>query len=321
MEIKASTLDDLLNDVYRELIDKGKSVSASKGTNIELNTILFELTNPLARLSRTETRSLLFGSLGELFWYLSGSNRVEHIEHYLPKYGEQASDDTLTVHGAYGPRLVNAEGATNQIENIIRLLREKPSSRRAVIQLFNASDLNSYHKDIPCTCNLQFLVRDNKLNLITYMRSNDAYIGLPHDIFSFTMIQEIIANTLGVEIGLYTHFVGSLHLYDVKIESAKQFLKEGYQSTQIQMPKMPQEHVWDSINRLIELEEKCRLGDDILDEIKDLDDYWSDIAILLMIHANKNSPDYINKVRKNIKHQIYQIYIDKKLKVAEQLAH
>ena len=63
------------------------------------------------------------------------------------------------------------------------------------LQIFDAKDLlNFQHKDIPCTVSLQFLIRENKLHLFVNMRSNDVFLGLPHDIFCFTMIQEIIAN-------------------------------------------------------------------------------------------------------------------------------
>src|SRR5450759_4353018 len=116
-----------------------------------------------------------------------------------------------------------------QIDNVINLLKKKSESRQAVIQLFDASDIVEVHKDIPCTCTLQFLIRQRRLNMITNMRSNDAFLGLPHDIFAFTMLQEIIARTLGVEMGTYKHAVGSLHLYDKNRNSAQQFLDEGWQ--------------------------------------------------------------------------------------------
>ena len=67
----------------------------------------------------------------------------------------------------------------------------------------------------PCTCTLQFLARGVKLDLIVYMRSNDVIKGLPHDIFCFTMLQEIAARRLSLEPGIYKHCVGSLHLYSV----------------------------------------------------------------------------------------------------------
>jgi len=47
------------------------------------------------------------------------------------------------------------------------------------------------------------LIRNKQLHMLTNMRSNDAFWGLPHNIFSFTMIQEILARTLSVELGTY----------------------------------------------------------------------------------------------------------------------
>ena len=44
----------------------------------------------------------------------------------------------------------------------------------------------------------KFLIRDNKLNMITTMRSNDIYLGFTYDVFIFTLMQEILANELGM---------------------------------------------------------------------------------------------------------------------------
>ena len=74
--------------------------------------------------------------------------------------------------------------------------------------------------------------------MFTNMRSNDAFIGLPHDIFAFTMIQEIVARALKLEPGTYSHAVGSLHLYKTNRDAARKYLKEGWQSTVV-MPRCP----------------------------------------------------------------------------------
>jgi thymidylate synthase len=101
------------------------------------------------------------------------------------------------------------------VADLISLLQKRPASRRAALQIYDARDLAQEHKDVPCTCTLQFFVRDGRLEMATYMRSNDAYLGLPHDVFAFTMLQELVARSLGVEVGVYRHMVGSLHLYEV----------------------------------------------------------------------------------------------------------
>ncbi len=66
----------------------------------------------------------------------------------------------------------------------------------------NRLDLAAIQKEIPCTTTLQFFVRNERLDMVTTMRSNDAYLGLPHDVFCFTMLQEIIARSLGLDIGV-----------------------------------------------------------------------------------------------------------------------
>ena len=71
------------------------------------------------------------------------------------------------------------------------------------------------------------------------MRSNDVIKGLPHDIFCFTMLQEMVARMISVDLGIYKHCVGSLHLYDTDKSKAKSFMREGWQSTKSAMPPMP----------------------------------------------------------------------------------
>src|SRR5262245_51702905 len=101
---------------------------------IEITGALLRLRNPRARLSRSQSKGKMFSAIGELLWYLAGENDVHFISYYIPQYKKE-TDDGNTVHGAYGPRLIYMRGI-NQIDSILRLLRSKPTSRRAVIQLF-----------------------------------------------------------------------------------------------------------------------------------------------------------------------------------------
>jgi thymidylate synthase len=87
------------------------------------------------------------------------------------------------------------------------------NSRQIVLPILNIQDTNRKTKDLPCTISLQLLVRNNMLDMIVNMRSNDIIWGLPYDIFFFTVFQEIIANTIGIRLGTYIHRPASLHLY------------------------------------------------------------------------------------------------------------
>ena len=83
-------------------------------------------------------------------------------------------DDGKTVWGAYGPRLFDMRGI-DQIAQIRDRLRKKRDTRRAVIQLFDASDIREHHEDVPCTCT-EFMLGDDHLFMVHNMRSNDAFI-------------------------------------------------------------------------------------------------------------------------------------------------
>ena len=308
-----ATLDDLLYAVFRTLLREGAAISPTKGPARELTGVQLELTNPRARLSRTETRGKPFSCLGEFCWYLAGSDDVGFIEYYIPGYKHFANGQR--VFGAYGPRLLNHDGH-NQVCNVIKRLQEKPHSRRAVIQLFQASDLVADAKDIPCTCTLQFLCRNDALHMFVYMRSNDAYIGLPHDVFFFTMLQEVVARDLSLTLGSYKHLVGSLHLYDTDTALAKQFLAEGWQSTLLPMARMPQQSPWPAIKILLQAEATLRAGELFcVENLGGLDQYWSElIRLLIFFRAYKTrNVTLAREIHSLLDSSVYRPFLHQKL--------
>ena len=316
MYIKEESLDDLLHKVISKLLKCRNRIRASRGDATELTGVLLQLTDPRARLSRTEKKGHVFSCLGELLWYLAGSNALDFISYYVPRYDEE-SDDGQTIHGGYGPRLFKMAGQHDQIHNVLDLLKRKRSSRRAVIQIFDAEDIAQHHTDIPCTCTLQFMVRNRRLHMITYMRSNDAFIGLPHDIFAFTMLQEIMARSIGVEIGAYKHVAGSLHLYDSDITNAQQYIGEAFQ-TRIPMPPMPTGDPWRSISAVIDAEVQVRNGNVVDVDALSIGPYWQDIIRLLQIFRFFKNGDthQITKLNKKMDSDVFAPYIEQKRRTA-----
>jgi thymidylate synthase len=311
MYIKRDSLDDLLRAVFLKLLKTRNHINPSRGPATEIVGAFLELTNPRARLSVTEKKGRLFSSIGEFLWYLSKTNNLDFISHYLPDY-TQFSDDGKTVHGGYGPRLFNMRGH-NQVDNVISLLKKRPDSRQAVIQLFDAADLEKKYKDIPCTCTLQFMIRNERLQLVTSMRSNDAFLGLPHDVFSFTMLQEIVAQSLNVGLGSYKHMVGSLHLYDENRKGAQTYVDEGYQAF-VSMPDLPSGDPWLAIEYLIKTEGLIRAGRKVNFEKLKLDPFWYDFALLLGIYSyvKKQEPAKIAPLKKQLSTNVYNTYIDRR---------
>jgi thymidylate synthase len=295
MTFEEQTLDDVLNRVYTALLDDRPKTLASKGPHYEQIGALICLRDPRARLSWSQDRLVPYSSIGEVLWYLAGSDEPDFISYYIPAYRDTPLQDGR-VPGAYGPRIFGPP-PMNQIDSAIALLRQRPTSRRAVAQIFSAADLaaslgSTDAKDlpeVPCTCTLQFLIRDGKLNLVAHMRSNDAYLGLPHDVFCFTMIQELVARGVGVELGSYFHSVGSLHLYEKDESAARRYLSEGWHDAAA-MPEMPLPDQREAVQALLHVERQLRLKGDT-SGIALLPLYWRDLATLLRVRLEVSSMD------------------------------
>jgi thymidylate synthase len=212
------------------------------------------------------------------------------IAFWVPKYGNEAEEDGH-VHGAYGPRLFG-EHENAQVCRIVELLSMNSGTRRAVIQLFDRRDIarGDRYKDVPCTSTIQFLLRSNLLHMVVNMRSNDAFMGLPHDVFAFTMLQEIVARQLSVDLGHYVHLVGSLHLYNRDQKRVRHYLEEGWQSTIGFMPPMPEGSQTPHLTELLIAEAQLRSGCSYEDLRLPKESYWADLVRLLALHrARKQS--------------------------------
>ena len=319
MYVREKTVDDVMHVVIARLLKSENRIKPTKGSATEVTGVLIQITRPRARLSRTEMKGTLFSCLGELLWYLAKSNDLAFISYYLKHY-KQYSDDGKTVYGAYGPRMFRMRG-NNQVANIIGLLRKRPYYRQAVIQLFDGSDILQKHKDVPCTCTLQFMIRRRRLHMFTNMRSNDAFLGLPHDIFAFTMLQEILARSLHVDLGTYNHSIGSLHLYKAHRDGARQYLREGWQPTTL-MPSMPVTNPWSSISKVVKAERLIRQGRKIDIGSLRLHPYWADVVRLLQIywHFKRKETDPIMQLKRKMSVRLYDSYIGDKALTAEKRA-
>jgi thymidylate synthase len=304
---EVQTVDDLMRFAIEALRSEGVHINPTKGSSVEIAASTFELTNPRARVSRSFSRGRLFSALGELCWYLSGSKCTENIAYYVSYY--RKLDEDGAIFGGYGPRLFSFDGV-NQIENVIRVLQDNSFSRKAVIQLFDHHDLLENHADVPCTCTLQYLLRDGRLSAITYMRSNDVFRGMPHDLFCFTMLQEIIARSVQAELGSYHHIVGSLHMYDADVSKLDAFIAEGWQATTRAMPAMPAGDPWLGVSSLLCAESRLRTGTPPNDTDFGPEPYWADLGRLLGIYAIRNGPrEAIERIRSAMHDDYYDSYI------------
>lgn len=226
---KGKTVNDVWADAFEALYAEaewGRTSDSRDGVVVgEITDAVFCVDDPTRNIVTDKVRNMpVRYAVGELAWYLSGSNQVKDIAQFS-KVWEALSDDGETNNSAYGWRILSKFGF-DQWEYVKELIKKDPNTRQAVIHIKDASNVPT--KDTPCTVYLQFLLRQGKLNLSVHMRSNDIWKGVPYDMFSFCFLQMKMAMELGVEIGQYTHYAGSLHLYQRDYETAKKRWDELY---------------------------------------------------------------------------------------------
>lgn len=210
MFITADSADELFEKVVSALSDN--PIEDSKMA-YELVNANLQLTNPTKNTMCNCIRKMpLRYAIGELLWYNSCNPTWKAIHPYS-KFWKGISDDGSTVNSNYG-WCIRKKYGFDQWEMVKKLLQSNTNSRQAIIHIKEARNLlDNPTKDLNCTIALQFLLRNNKLDLIVTMRSNDIWLGLPYDLFNFTCMQIQMAMELGVDIGTYYHNAGSLHIY------------------------------------------------------------------------------------------------------------
>lgn len=193
-------------------------------------------------------------AVGEFCWHMSRRDDVEPLAYYAPIW-RSFSDDGLSVRGScYGKKIFQGTGGRSPWETAKGFLQSDPETRRAVISVGGYDHLTTEDSlDVSCLQNLHFIIRNSKLNLIVNMRSNDSFIGLPYDIFLFSMFQDVMAAELNIEIGEYIHFADSLHIYERDIDKHSRVT-----NCNIKSEEMNAILDLDGLNLLIEFEENLR---------------------------------------------------------------
>ncbi|WP_334538945.1 thymidylate synthase [Streptomyces stelliscabiei] len=202
------------------LAKSGEKVSPRGMATREVRDVHLLLTQPRARLLYAPPARIVNPAfaVAETVWHLSGSDDP-WIFDYNARLRQYADDGVLL--GAYGPRMRNWGGKVDQLARVVEILKEDPDSRRALIQLYDPAQDAAGHKDVPCTLGFRFHLRDSRLHMATMMRGQDVWIGMPYDVFFYTVLHELVAGWLDAELGEFHLHVGSLHIYDEPAPTAE----------------------------------------------------------------------------------------------------
>lgn len=218
MYLVTNTPSEALEFATNYVLNQGEEIAPRGMKTYEVLNATIEVIKPWNIPLTLENRTLnqKIGALECL--QLVGQISIPEVMTETVKTFERFLDHGI-FHGAYGPRI------HGNLAKIVELLKKDPDSRQAILTIFNSDkDLNVNVKDVPCTLTLQYFIRNNMLHARTSMRSNDLYLGLPYDFVQFIGLQGAIAKALDIEMGTYTHTVGSLHIYEQHLREAE-FIK------------------------------------------------------------------------------------------------
>jgi hypothetical protein len=151
--------------------------------------------------------------LVEALWMIAGRNDVKPLLAFNSKFAAYAENDGLQ-HGAYGRRWRSHFGV-DQISMVVNELRRDPQSRRAVIGMWDPEhDLGAQKRDVPCNTTIYFEIRGGALEMTVCCRSNDMLWGAyGANAVHMSILQELIACELRVQVGVYRQFSNNFHLY------------------------------------------------------------------------------------------------------------
>lgn len=198
-----------LQTVHRVLDSTSIVKPRNKSTReILANQIVVDMTQPVLTLKK---RALGYKFMcAEAAWIMGGLNTVKAISRYS-KQISKFSNDGVYFNGAYGPKIIDQ--LSYVVDNIVKDI----DTRQAVVNVWRENPRESY--DVPCTLNLQWLVRKNKLHCIATMRSSDVWLGLVYDVPNFSFLSGMVTILLRkrdiyVELGDLYLRAGSQHLYE-----------------------------------------------------------------------------------------------------------
>ena len=158
-------------------------------------------------------------AIDEILWiWQKKSNNVNDLNSHI--WDQWAGEDG-TIGKAYGYQMARKydfktkQGMQNldQVDYVLNLLKNDPSSRRIMTNIFNFEDLKDMNLE-PCAYGTQWLVKGGKLHLILNQRSQDMLAANGWNTMQYAALLCMFAQCAGLEVGTLTHNIGDCHIYD-----------------------------------------------------------------------------------------------------------
>lgn len=168
---------------------------------------------PLVTTKKIHTRSVIY----ELLWFLRGDTHIEYLHHHGVTIWDEWADKNGNLGPIYGKQWrawQSADGRViDQMSEVIEQIKKNPDSRRLIVSAWNVGDLANMALP-PCHLLLQFYVVQGKLSCKLTQRSADAFLGVPFNITSYSLLMHMLAQQCDLDVGEFIWSGGDCHIYD-----------------------------------------------------------------------------------------------------------
>lgn len=166
---------------------------------------------PILTIRRTYWKS----ALDELLWiWQKKSNNIHDLNSHI---WDQWADETGSIGKAYGYQMGvkhhYPDGDMDQVDRVLKDLKENPASRRILTNIFNHHDLSEMHL-APCAYSMTFNVSGNVLNAILNQRSQDMLAAGNWNVVQYALLVHMFAQVSGLVPGELVHVIADCHIYD-----------------------------------------------------------------------------------------------------------
>lgn len=177
---------------------------------------------PITTLRKTNFKA----AIDELLWiWQKKSNNVNDLN---SKIWNAWADETGSIGKAYGYQLAQVskypEGEFDQVDKVLYDLKNNPSSRSIMTNIFKHEDLSEMGLR-PCAYSMTFSVKNGKLNAILNQRSQDFLTANNWNVVQYAVLVHMFAQVSGLKPGILLHVISDCHIYDRHEEIVKELLK------------------------------------------------------------------------------------------------
>ncbi len=165
--------------------------------------------------------------VAEQIWFISGARKPADFLRDFTKIWDSFTNPADVVTVAYGYRWRKHFGR-DQLGLLIDLLKKDPSSRHGVIVTWDPAEDGlggTKRANVPCPYSFTVNIIGGRLHLHNIVRSNDMVLGFPSDVAGFALLQCILAQKLGVGVGVYSHSISNAHVYDNQLPAVEEMLR------------------------------------------------------------------------------------------------